>query len=284
MTLAYYNGTYRPLSEITISPLDRGFLFGDSIYDVMPVYQGHLFRFAAHYARLRHSIAATQMNVDYSEAQWRALLQPLIDAQTEPSFNIYVQITRGQEAQRLHKYSSTIVPNILAFTTPHPDYRIDDFTGIRAVTQQDIRWRRCDIKATSLLGSILMQQEATRQGAQETIVIDNGFVYEATASNVFIVKHNTLITPPLSTHLLGGITRDLILELAVRHHLPYRESTISTAELFNADEIWVTGSGKEIQPVIQIDDQLVNGGTVGPVWQRMVQWFFDYKREVTSHG
>jgi D-alanine transaminase len=283
MTLAYLNGHYLPLDQAKIPVLDRGFLFGDAIYEVMPVYHRQLFRFEHHFQRLQRCINATQINLDYSEATWRSLLQPLIDQHPETHFNIYLQVSRGAEAKRLHQYAKDIKPTIVAFCTPHPDYTVDDFKGIHVVTHRDIRWQRCDIKSTSLLANILLQQYAMEHDAAETILIHDGHVYESTASNLFIVKDGVLITPPLSEKLLSGITRDLVIELAHKHDLPCQQRLVTLSELYQADEVWLTGSNKEIQPVLTIDNCTIAQGKIGAVWQKMIQWFFAYKQEL-HHG
>ncbi len=280
MNLAYLNGQYLPLDQAKIPVLDRGFLFGDAIYEVMPVHHRQLFRFEHHFQRLQRSIEAIKINLAYSESDWRKILQPLIDQHPENHFNIYLQISRGAEAQRLHQYSKDIKPTVVAFCTPHPDYKLEDFKGIKVVTHPDIRWQRCDIKGTSLLAGILLQQYATEQGAVEALLINDGYVYESTASNLFIVKNGTLITPPLSNKLLGGVTRDLVLELAAKHNLPQQQQLITLQALYQADEVWLTGSNKEIQPVLTIDDNKIGNGQIGAIWHKMIQWFFAYKQEL----
>lgn len=276
--LVYLNGHFLPISEAHVSAMDRGFIFGDGVYEVIPVFNGKLFRFEQHLQRLKRSLDAISLKIDLTPPKWAAILQTLIAQYDVSAQSIYLQITRGPAATRDHAFPTVIHPTIFAYSTPLSTRAIDDLAkGISAITLEDIRWQRCDIKATTLLANVLLRQQAIEAGAQEAILIKHQYATEGTASNLFIVKNNTLYTPPLSERILGGITRDLVLELAIKHHISAVEAPIPLADLQQADEIWLTSSTKEIQPVIKLNDKIIGNGTAGPLWQHMIKYYQEYK-------
>jgi D-alanine transaminase len=281
MQTAYLNGVFLPLEEAHVSVLDRGFLFGDGIYEVIPVYGGRLFRLPHHLKRLRNSLAGVRIDNPLNDAEWATMLAELVARNEGSDQAVYMKVTRGADRKRDHAFPAGITPTVFAMSTPMPGTRDPAReTGVRAITLADIRWKLCNIKAITLLPNVLLRQQAIDAEAAEAILIRDGFATEGAASNLFIVRHDLLVTPPKSPSLLPGITRDLILELAANHGIPYREADITQAELNSADEIWLTSSTREISPVTRLDDHSVGDGTPGPLWQRMIRIYQDYKSAV----
>ncbi|PPC91760.1 MAG: D-amino acid aminotransferase [Methylobacter sp.] len=271
----YLNGEYLPLDEAKVSVLDRGFLFGDGIYEVIPAYCGHLFRFHDHIVRLQNSLDSIRIQNPHSPEQWLAILSPLLD--TSKDQYIYLQITRGVAPTRDHAFPKLVTPTIFAMCSDIAPFS-GRTEGIKAVTLDDSRWDLCNVKATTLLANILLRQRAEEQGCAEAILVKNGLVTEGAASNLFAVLDGVLVTPPKGSAILPGITRDVILELAAQHDVPFREGNISLAELKTASEIWVTSSTREIVPVVILDNQPVSDGRPGPVWQSINRIFQEYKK------
>ncbi|AKH21334.1 D-amino acid aminotransferase [Sedimenticola thiotaurini] len=274
----YLNGRFLPPDEGKISVMDRGFLFGDGVYEVIPCYAGRLFRLEHHLQRLDNSLHGIRMPNPLDRAQWQAILERLIAQLPGADQSIYLQITRGSSGRREHAIPSGIEPTVFAMTQPavYPD-ATTLATGIKAITLDDTRWKHCDIKAITLLANVLLRSEAKDRGAAEAILIRDGFAIEGAASNLFIVQAGQIITPPKSDHLLPGITRDLVLELAQQHQLPCRESPISRQMLDRADEVWVTSSSKEVTAVVELDGHPVGNGRPGPIYGRMARFYSDYK-------
>jgi len=271
----YLNGRYLPIEDAHISVLDRGFLFGDGVYEVIPAYRGRLFEFEAHMARLDNSLACIHIGNPHSLEEWRGIFAPLLEDGTDQY--IYLQITRGAAPKRDHLFPEHVVPTVFALSAAIPPYPNRD-TGIKAVCLEDSRWQHCHIKAITLLANVLLRQEAFEHGSAEAILIKNGFVTEGSSSNVFVVKGGVLLTPPLSEGILAGITRQVILKIAETAHIPCREQAFSIDELRQADEIWIASSIREIVPVVELDDQPVGDGKPGPVWQTMSRLFQAYKQ------
>jgi len=276
MSTAYLNGTFMPLEQIKISPLDRGFLFGDGVYEVIPAYNGRLFLIDEHLQRLANSLKAIRLSV---EVDWLDILQTLLQHNDGGDKSIYLQVTRGVETKRTHKLPTDIEPTVFAFATPlqPPDFEKLS-AGASATTLTDTRWQHCHIKAITLLPNVLLNQAAQDAGYNEAILINDGYAIEGTASNLFLVRDGVLITTPMCSQILGGITRDLIIQLARKHNLPVEERMILTEELSHADEIWLSGSIKEICPIITLNDQAVGNGRAGPYWQKMIKYYQDYKQ------
>lgn len=283
MTTAYLNGAFLPLEEAHVSVMDRGFLFGDGVYEVIPVYGGQLFRLTHHLRRLQNSLDAVRISNPLPDEEWKNVLTELITRNTGSDQAIYLQVTRGMAAKRDHAFPADTAPTLFAMSTPSPPpVDIESVTGIRAVTLEDIRWKHCNIKAITLLPNVLLRQEAIDAGTAEAILIKDGFAIEGAASNIFIVSNDMLITPANGPALLPGITRDLILELAATHSIPCREADIPVEGLLNADEIWLSSSTREISPVTRIDDITVGAGVPGPLWKRMITLYQDYKAAVRT--
>jgi D-alanine transaminase len=274
----YLNGHFLPPQQGQISVMDRGFLFGDGVYEVIPCYGGRLFRLEEHLHRLDNSLHAIRMRNPLERDEWRAILERLIGQLPGADQSIYLQVTRGSSGQRDHAIPAGIAPTVFVMTQPavYPD-PTTLATGIKAITLADNRWLRCDIKAITLLANVLLRSEALDQGAGEAILIRDGQATEGAASNLFIVQAGELLTPPKSDRLLPGITRDLVLELAQQHGLPAAEREISEAMLNSADEIWVTSSTKEVTPVVELNGRPVGNGTPGPIYTRMAACYGEYK-------
>lgn len=281
MTIAYLNGAFLPLEEAHISVMDRGFLFGDGVYEVIPVYGGRLFRLAHHLKRLQNSLDAVRIRNPLTDAEWDAMLAELVARNTGGDQAVYLQVTRGVAPKRDHAFPADTRPTVFAMSTPAAAPRdIAAEQGVRAVTLQDIRWQHCNIKAITLLPNVLLRQQAIEADTAEAILIKSGHAIEGAASNIFIVSNGLLITPPNGPALLPGITRDLIIELAAAYAIPYRETDIPEDDLFDAEEIWLTSSTREISPVVQLDDRVISGGKPGPLWRRMIELYQEYKEAV----
>jgi D-alanine transaminase len=282
--IVYLNGRFLPVEQATVSVQDRGFVFGDGVYEVIPVYGGRLFRLPQHLERLARSLREIRLTDPLGAGDWRACLEELVQRNGGGDQSVYVQVTRGA-APRDHAFPKDVRPTVYAASSPLKPLPADLAAhGVAAVTLPDNRWQRCDIKAITLLANILLRQQAIDQGAVEAILVRDGQANEGAASNLFIVKDGVVITPPKGPYLLPGITRDLILELAEANGIPHREGTITAAQLSGADEVWLTSSTREILPVTQLDRRPVGGGRPGPVWRRMMDLYQDYKRRVRERG
>jgi len=284
MSIVYINGEFLPLEQAQVSVTDRGFVFGDGVYEVIPVYGGRLFRLEQHLQRLARSLREIRLPDPLSGNQWQQCLQEVVRRNGGGDQSIYMQITRGA-APRDHAFPKQTRPTVYVVSSPlQPMAAEIEEQGVAAVTLPDIRWQRCDIKAITLLPNILLRQQALDQGAVEAILVRDGQVNEGAASNLFIVKDGELITPPKGPFLLPGITRDLILELAAAHDIPHREAAISPRDLQAADEVWLTSSTREILPVTRLDQRRVGEGKPGALWRKMMGLYQDYKQIVRERG
>mgnify|MGYP001041452624 CR=1 FL=1 len=260
--------------------LDRGFVFGDGVYEVIPAYGGRLFRFTEHMQRLQDSLDAIRLKNPYSPAEWQAILSRLLPTGSSADQSVYLQLTRGV-APRDHAFPQQADPTVFAMansmSSPNPAWLS---SGVEAVSLPDNRWQHCNIKSIALLANILLRQQAMDENAMEAILIRDGMVTEGAASNVFIVKNGVIKTPVKDHHLLPGITRDLVVELARDKQLACEETTLTETELLQADEVWLSSSTKEILPVTHLNHQPVGNGKPGPVWQKMYTIFQDYKQHL----
>lgn len=269
-SIAYVNGEYVPLQQARISVLDRGFLFADAVYEVIPVYTGYCYQLDAHIQRLQHSLAGIRLRVAHTAADWTELIHSVVERNGGGDMSVYLQVTRGSMPKRDHTMPQQPVPNVVAFCQARAatDPALLQH-GIDAVIMDDTRWRYCSIKSTALLPNILMSDHAHTNGAAEALLVRDGCVLEGTSSNVFAVIDGRIITPALRDEILPGITRGVILDLARQHDLPHAETAALTVEqLRGADEIWITSSTREIYPVTRLDDAPVGAGRPGPVWER----------------
>lgn len=270
MSTAYLNGEFLPLENARISPLDRGFLFGDGVYEVIPVYAGQPFRLPQHLQRLHNSLTSIRLNNPHNHAGWAALCQQLLaENHATGDHVIYLQISRGAPAKRDHSFPADIPPTIFATCSPlAPVPSAIQTHGVKAITLADNRWQWNHIKATALLANVLLKDQANAQDANEAILLNNGYLTEGASSNVFIVNNGIIRVPPNADNILPGVTRELVIELAHSLNLPLQETAISTQELQQADEIWLTSSTREIYPVTTLDQAPVGNGQPGPVWQQ----------------
>lgn len=281
--IAYFNGAFLPLTEVAISPLDRGFLFADGVYEVIPVYNGRLFRAEEHLRRLNESLASISLDSGLHTTAWEKLLNELIYRNGSGNLMVYLQITRGAPASRDHGFPpQQTSPTVFAMANPLQPMGDALRQGIDVITLEDIRWEACHIKSTALLANVLARQQALSAGASDALLVRDGFITEGTASNVFLVYSDVLLTPPKDWRVLPGITRDLILELAENHHIAYREQDLPVAFLADASEVWLTSSIREIAPVISIDGKMIGDGVPGPHWRRMMDLYQSYKCQVCS--
>jgi D-alanine transaminase len=274
----YLNGKFLPLAEAKVSVLDRGFIFGDSIYEVVPVYGGRLFRLAHHLQRLDRSLAAIHLTNPLNHPQWQQLLEELVERNGGGEQSLYLQLTRGV-AERDHAIPQDPTPTVFAMSKPVQAVDVRQLRqGMRAITVADIRWQLCHIKATTLLPNILLRQQAVEAGADEAIMLRDTEVTEGSASNIFVIKGGIVTTPPKGQLLLPGITRDLVVELCRRHGIPCEERPIDAEALGEADEIWLTSSTREIMPVIELNQQPLGKGRPGPVWEQVIRHYQAYKQ------
>jgi D-alanine transaminase len=278
----YLNGEYIAVKKAKISVFDRGFMFGDGVYEVIPVYSGKLLRSESHLARLQHSLDAIDIPNPLSKVRWLEIFSTLIE-QNLPDVDsvIYLQITRGTMEKRDHAWPPDMQPNVLVTCTGQEYATLDSATvGEKAVTLDDTRWSDCHIKTINLLPNALLHQQAIGQGAIEAILIRDGFAIEGSQSNLFTVRDDIVITPPKSRHMLGGITREIVLELCQQARIICREKNISEDDLHHAEEIWLSSSTREILPIVTLNQHAVGGGRPGVVWQQVIQLYQDYKMKV----
>ena len=277
MSQVYLNGEFLPSDQARISVFDRGFIFGDGVYEVIPVFGGRLFREAHHLTRLDASLAAIRLRNPHTTAEWNNIFTRLL-AQGSGDQSIYLQVTRGV-APRDHAFPPNVTPTVFAYAQPlkySPPEQLAQ--GVAAVTAEDIRWSRCDIKAIALLANALLRQQAIEQGAVEAILVRDGIVTEGAASNIFVVTNGRLITAPKGPFILPGITRDLAVEIARAHGIPCDELPVKLGTLLAADEVWLTSSTKEILPITRIDGRPVGSGKPGPMHAKMFALYKEYKQ------
>jgi len=268
--LAYVNGRFVPHGEACVPIMDRGLLFGDSVYEVIPAYGGHPFRVEHHLRRLDQSLAAIRMDNPLTHDEWHGVFHRLAAQMPGHDQSLYLQVTRGSYPARRLAIPAEVHPNVIAFSSPHPKHDADEVArGIAAITLDDIRWDQCNIKATTLLANVLARAQAGEEGADEAILVRDGAAIEGTASNLFMVSNGLLITPPDSNELLPGVTRDLVLELAEEDGIPFAQASIAVTDLEQADEIWLTSSTREVGAVVRLNGRPVGEGRPGPVWHRM---------------
>lgn len=286
MPTVYLNGAFLPQEEACIPVTDRGFLFGDGVYEVIPAYGGRLFRLPHHLRRLQNSLDGIRLENPLSAGEWESVLNTLLvhnrdQGGPDNDQGVYLQVTRGSAARRDHSFPANITPTIYAASNPiSPIDPTIEHNGVAAITLNDIRWQRCDIKAITLLANVLLRQQAVEQGAAEAILVRDGQVIEGSSSNIFTVMDGTIMTPPKSERMLPGITRDLVLELADKHRLPHRETDIDEIMLAQAAEVWITSSTREIVPVTQLNGRSVGDGRPGDVWKTMSGHYRAYKTAV----
>jgi D-alanine transaminase len=283
LPICYLNGEFVPFAAARVSPFDRGFLFGDGVYEVMPIYGGRPFRAAAHCARLTRSLTAIRMDDPHSPAEWRALFAKLIEKNGGGDQLLYWQVTRGAERGRNHAPLPNIARTVFLFSAPLvlPSTAVREH-GVACVSARDTRWARCDIKSTALLANVLLRELAVEASAAETILLRDGHLTEGSSSAVHIVKEGELRTPEHSAQILAGTTRGVVEELAARMGIVHRARPVSEAALRAADEIWLSSAAREILPVTSLDGAPVGCGRPGPMWRRVHDELQQYKRELVG--
>jgi D-alanine transaminase len=284
VSTVFLNGKLLPVEQATVSVLDRGFIFGDGVYELVPVYSRVPFRLDEHLARLERSLGEAKIRNPYTRVQWRAHIYGLIDAQAFDDQSIYFQVTRGV-AKRDHAFPKSVEPTVFMMANPlvnPPQEQVE--RGAPAVSAADNRWLRCDIKSISLIGNVLLRQLSAEAGAAETILFRDGKLTEASASNVFIVRRGVIESPPKSHLILPGITYDVVVELARANGLPLEFKALAEAEVRSADEIWVTSSSKEVLAIVALDGKPVGEGRPGPAFRRMYQLYQEFKQKVMRAG
>ncbi len=283
-SLCYLNGAYKPLAQAQVSVLDRGFIFGDGIYEVVPVYARKLFRFDEHLARLERSLAKVRIPNPHNREQWlercRKLVAALYEGERAEDQVIYLQVTRGV-APRDHVMPEGLTPTVFMMCNPmKPPTAEQRHHGVACTTARDFRWERGDIKSVSLLGNVLARQMSADHGALETLMFRDGphggpWLTEASGSNVWIVKDGALLGPPKSEHVLEGIRVELLHELCEEEGIAYNLKPISEADVRSADEVLLTSATKEVLPVTRIDGEPVGHGALrgkpGPVYSRLYE-------------
>lgn len=284
LPLCHLNGEILPLREARISPLDRSFLYGDGVYEVMPVYGGRPFRFAQHFARLARSCREIRLADPHSPEGWRSLCRELIERNGGGDQYIYIQVSRGAEYGRNHAPLPAIPPTVFAFCAPLPMPTPATLAeGVACITAADPRWARCDIKSVALLANVLLRQQALDAGgATEAILLRDGWLTEASAASVHVLVGGELRTPPNSRHILPGTTRTVIEELAAACEIPHRSVPVAERELRGAQEIWLAAATREVVPVTRLDGAPVGTGRPGACWQRVYGAFQDLKRRLAG--
>jgi D-alanine transaminase len=278
---AFLDGAYVPIAEARISPLDRGFLFADAVYEVLPAYGGRPFRFAEHIDRLDRSCREIRMAPPHSRAEWAEILTALVARNGGGDMYLYVHVTRGAENDRNHAIPKGVRPLVFVMAMPLPPTPPELLAnGVGAITTPDIRWKRCDIKSTSLLGNVLAKTLAVDAGATEAILTKDGWLREGSSTSVIVVAGGALHAPPEGPELLPGTTRALVFELAARRGIPVHVRAVSEPELRRADEILIAFATRGVLPVTTLDGKPVGTGRPGPVWTALHGAFRDYIAEV----
>ena len=283
----FLNGEFMPIAEAKISVLDRGFIFGDGVYEVIPVYSRNAFRLAEHLRRLQHSLDGIRLANPHSEGEWATIINELIARHDAQDQYLYLHITRGV-AKRDHAFPNPPVkPTVFMMSNPllaAPAALLH--SGVACITAQDNRWLRCDIKAIALLPNVLLRQMAVDAGCAETILIraesktDGAFLTEGAASNIFVVKNGILLAPPKDNLMLPGITYDVVLEIAATNGIPHEVRKIAVAEVFEADELLLSSSTKEVLAITQLDGKPVGTGKPGAMFARLYKLYQEYKQKV----
>ena len=271
------NGSFLPAQQAQVSVFDRGFLLGDGVYEVIPVYKGKCFQLTGHLARLQASLDGVRMKNPHTESEWENLIAKLVELNGDGDQSLYLQVTRGV-APRDHVFPEEVSPTSFAMSSPlqvvPEKYKTE---GAAAITLPDIRWQNCNIKAITLLPNSLLKQQALEAGALEALLIRDGYLTEGAASNAYAVIDGIIYTAPKDEKVLPGITRDVVIEIAKANDMPLREQAVTLSQLKQADEIWVSSSTKEVVPITVLDGEPVGDGIPGSMWQKMNALYQKYK-------
>ncbi len=278
--IVYLNGEFMPLEKAHIPVLDRGFIFGDGVYEVIPVYSHHPFRLPEHLKRLQHSLDGIRLANPMDDAGWTGLIRDIVARNAGDDQSVYLQVTRGV-ARRDHAFPKNVKPTVFMMSSPlvTPAAEVVE-SGVRAITATDFRWLKCDVKSVSLLGNCLLRQAAVDADAVETVLFRDGYLTEASASNVFVVKNGKLLAPPKNHLVLPGITYDVVLELAAANGIPVEVREIPEQEVRGADELWLSSSTKEVLAITSLDGRPVGNGKPGAMFHKIHRLYQDFKRTV----
>jgi len=277
MSTVYLNGEFLPLEEAKVPVLDRGFIFGDGIYELVPCYGGTPLRLAEHLARLKRSLAAIGLTNPYSDDEWRALIEQIVQRNGRGDLSVYFQVTRGV-AKRDHSFPQGVMPTVFMMANPLATPSAAQVEGgVACISMPDNRWLRCDIKSISLLSNVLLRQAATDAGGAEVLLFRDGFLTEGSASNILVVREGQLLAPPKDNLILPGITYDLVMELDAKYGVPFEVREISEAETKSADELMLTSSVREVLSITTLDGEPIGNGRPGPIFRMLHKLYQDYK-------
>lgn len=281
--VVYLNGDYLPQSQAKVSVLDRGFLFGDGVYEVIPVFGGKPLRLNEHLDRLQRSVDRVALQNPLTRDEWNGIFQILLEKNPGADRSIYLQVTRGVAPVRDLSIGPDVQPTVFAMVNdikPVDYARLEN--GVEAITVDDFRWKACDVKSVSLIANVMIRLHANELSVTDAVMVRDGLVTEGTASNIFIVQNGIISTPPKSECLLPGITRDLVIELALANGFEVKQRDIKQSELETADEIWLTSSTREIAPVVKLNNHVVGDGVAGECWKKIIGVYQDYKQELRN--
>lgn len=285
MTTAYLNGSFQPLADTRVSVMDRGFLFGDAVYEVVPVYSRRAFRMAEHLQRLDQSLAGIRLANPHSPAEWAAIIERVVAEAPFADQQVYIQVTRGPIDVRNHAFPAETHPTVLVLTEALLPPKAELLSnGVAAVSAADIRWLRCNIKSTSLLANCLLRQLAVDAGCAETVLFRDGILTEGAAANIFAVKNGVLLAPQKNHLMLPGITYDVVLEIAANAHISIEIRDLTDTEVRSADELLMTSSTREVLPIVSLDGRAIGNGQPGPLTLRLATAYQDFKRAVMHGG
>lgn len=278
--IVYFNDKYIPHKEVKISPFDRAFLFADGVYEALRTYNGKLFRLNNHLERLKYSLC--ELDMSYNDFNLiENIFTYLADINNiKPEYSVYLQISRGVSFPRTHNYEDNLTPNVFAFVKPIKDNSKEITEGVKVILEKDLRWLRCDIKSTSLLPSVMANQNAIRNNAFEGILFRDDIITEGSHTNFFAVKNNTVFTAPLSNYILSGVTRKIVFELCKENKINICEEYVKVNDIKNFDEFFITGTTTEVTPIIQIDDWTVSDGKPGIITLKIQGLFFNTVKQV----
>jgi D-alanine transaminase len=282
MSIAFLNGDYLALETVRISPMDRGFLFGDGIYELIPVHNGNPIGFNLHIDRMKDNLSAVEINLDWTHDQWRKICNKLVDKNGAGNLAIYLQVSRGVDTKRHHAYPEGITPTVFGFTSGITTSQENDRTMVvpmKISSAKDRRWHHCNIKSTALLGNVIHFQQGQSEGNDETLLFNAADkVTEASTSNVFVIKDGVVMTPLLNNQVLPGITRLMLIDMLRKDgSIPIEECVVTMSQVRDADEIWLSSSTKEVVPVIALDGNPIGNGEVGPLWEIAHRLFIERK-------
>lgn len=280
----YLNGKFLPIEQAAVPVLDRGFIFGDGVYEVIPVYSRHPFRLDEHLRRLQNSLDSIRLDNPHSSEEWSRLIRELIALNNNEDQSVYLHITRGV-SKRDHPFPKGVAPTVFMMSNPlttPPAIQVEN--GVAAISAVDNRWDRCDIKAIALLPNVLLRQLAVDAGTAEAVLFRDGVLTEGTASNIFAVENGVILAPVKDNHMLPGITYDLLLELAAAHGIPVQTGKFDEARIRKADELWLSSSTREVLAIISLDGKPIGNGQPGPMFRKMYALYQDYKTNVMRNG